>query len=430
MISGTNNPCCFFKTKVLAQVALEAGIIDGRVFVALVFMAIVTSIIPGPLLRFILKRPSTISVMSIIPSKAFFPKMLEGSMQETIQQMATALDHPEASGPAIEKELAKNEPCYDGLAVASVLSKNIKYPVASLAIFRQGVHWNPRLLDESMAKFVVLLIVPETTHTMEFDLMREVSQLFSSHLFQEELLNVRSHVELQALFQIEKYRQGMAGHNPNPTPVIAVKETGMIAVDVNDILDHSPRMEPGSPETILSPRVVAAMQAHNLELNEEQAATQDENLDGPMGDLARKRPVRRESKSIRETIEEYVMATPGLDPVPETSEVLRRLSQLDKLPVQPSFNIDQPQSEGDIESGMGTRRSSGGSSTQKADETPASKSQASDSTLLPPPPVASETAPAAGSETPSPPSGSSASSSDEQSGQGGGAGAPTGLSLI
>lgn len=36
---------------ILANVAMTAGIIDGKMFVSLVFMAIVTSVIPGPLLR-------------------------------------------------------------------------------------------------------------------------------------------------------------------------------------------------------------------------------------------------------------------------------------------------------------------------------------------------------------------------------------------
>jgi Kef-type K+ transport system membrane component KefB len=44
---------------VLALIALEAGLIDERLFVALVMMAIATSIIAGPIIRYTLRRDET-----------------------------------------------------------------------------------------------------------------------------------------------------------------------------------------------------------------------------------------------------------------------------------------------------------------------------------------------------------------------------------
>jgi mannitol/fructose-specific phosphotransferase system IIA component (Ntr-type) len=324
---------------ILAQVALDAGIIDGKVFVALVFMAIVTSVIPGPLLRRILKRPSTVSISSIIPRKGFVPRMTATSMQEAIKDLAVVLKHPELAEAAIERECAKNQPSWDGLSVASVVSKNLTKPLAALGIYPKGLKYGTNVNDESeLTKFMVLLLIPESKHTVEFDLMREVSQLFTSSKFQDELLAVKSHVELQALFQIEKYRQGMAGHNPNVVPVIAVKETGMIAVDVEEIINGSPRASPSSPSMMLSPRAMETLQPHILEM-----MTADINKDGegkgltePLPDIEsfaefpKRRIMRKEtSKSLRETIEDYITSPPGTtDAGSEPSDVMRRLSVL------------------------------------------------------------------------------------------------------
>jgi Kef-type K+ transport system membrane component KefB len=313
---------------ILAQVALDAGIIDGKVFVALVFMAIVTSVMPGPILRKILNRPSTTSVSSILPSNGFIPKMTATTMQEAIKDLATVLKHPELSGPAIEKELAKSDPIWDGLSVASVVSKNLKKPLAALGIFPKGLLYgrSENSADEPpITKFMVLLLIPESQHTIEFDLMREVSQLFASQKFQDELLGVESHVQLQALFQIEKFRQGMAGHNPNPTPVIAVKETGMIAVDVDEIINGSPRASPSTPNVMLSPRALGTLHPYSLDSGVPEADKSDESF----AELVRRKPLRREtSKSLRATIEEYVTSPPGGMENPEPSDVIRRLSAL------------------------------------------------------------------------------------------------------
>jgi Kef-type K+ transport system membrane component KefB len=49
---------------ILASVALEFGLIDQRIFVALVTMALVTSMMSGPLLQRLLKKPEETAVQS------------------------------------------------------------------------------------------------------------------------------------------------------------------------------------------------------------------------------------------------------------------------------------------------------------------------------------------------------------------------------
>jgi Kef-type K+ transport system membrane component KefB len=42
---------------ILATVALQEGLIDQRIFVALIFMAIVTSLMSGPAIKRLVSRP-------------------------------------------------------------------------------------------------------------------------------------------------------------------------------------------------------------------------------------------------------------------------------------------------------------------------------------------------------------------------------------
>jgi mannitol/fructose-specific phosphotransferase system IIA component (Ntr-type) len=290
---------------VLAQVALDVGIIDGKVFVALVFMAIVTSVIPGPLLKRILRRPSTTSVMSIVPRNAFDAHSPASTMHEAIRAMANMLKHPEMANAAIERELVKAAPVWENLAIATAFSKDMLKPLAAITIFHDGLTWVPGESDpEHLVRYAVLLLIPESDHTIEFDLMREVSQLFASSKFRREIDNVKNIVELYALFQIEKYRQGMSGHNTNPTPIMALKETGMLAVDVNEIIQQSPRAQPSAPELVFSPRTVEMLQTAN---GIDQPATNDPDMVIEI----KQRPQRRETaKSLLQTIEDYVGTIP------------------------------------------------------------------------------------------------------------------------
>lgn len=300
----------------MAQVALDVGIIDGKVFVALVFMAIVTSIIPGPLIRHILKRPTTTSVSSIIPSTGFRPFAKPKTMQDAIRDLAGALGHAELAGVAIEREISKADNIWDGLAIPSAISKDIKKPLAALAIMQDELKWGPNCADDNLVRFVVLLLVPESKITLEFDLTREVVTLFSNPTFRAEIVEVQNIVEMRALFQIERYRQGASGHNANPIPVIALKDTGMLAVDVNEIINGSPRASPPQTDVLLSPMAINILQPRPSGL---------EAIDAPFGvnqgDTMvefKRRPSRREtSKSIRATIEEYVGPLPENDSNPE-----------------------------------------------------------------------------------------------------------------
>jgi Kef-type K+ transport system membrane component KefB len=46
---------------ILASIALEYGLIDERVFVALIVMALVTSMLSGPVLQRLMKQPPSMS---------------------------------------------------------------------------------------------------------------------------------------------------------------------------------------------------------------------------------------------------------------------------------------------------------------------------------------------------------------------------------
>ena len=197
---------------ILAQVALQVQIIDGKMFVALVFLAIVTSILPGPLLRWILRQPDVPSFGKIIPSRGFHQNLQVDSLAEGIKFLAHSLGQSEIANVAVERELAKYPYYYDGVCISSVYSNQIRKPLVAVGMIHPD---HPvRIIDETQGTFeiyfIFLLIIPEGREYIEINLQREISSLFSYQSFRRDVDQVKGYVEFKALVQIGKFRAGLA----------------------------------------------------------------------------------------------------------------------------------------------------------------------------------------------------------------------------
>jgi hypothetical protein len=72
---------------ILGLLALEAGIINNRLFVALVIMAIITSMMSGPAMRLILNPVKSWKLQDALFSKLFIRELKALSRREAINEM-------------------------------------------------------------------------------------------------------------------------------------------------------------------------------------------------------------------------------------------------------------------------------------------------------------------------------------------------------
>lgn len=228
---------------ILATIALEARIIDGKMFVALVFMAIVTSLMPGPLLRLILRRPKIINILSFVHGKGFFPRLQGVTMQETIKFMCSSIGHTEFAGPLIEAELSSSTVADFFVAIPRVSLSSLTSPVVLFGVSPEGVFFP----NNVPVKYIVVLVTPENSD-LELDLLRAVNTLTSSESFLAELGTLSSHVELLASIQIHKYRLGLAAdHEPGYVQAPAIAGGGTMLPDFAAM--GSPALKKADPET-------------------------------------------------------------------------------------------------------------------------------------------------------------------------------------
>src|SRR5690606_8851755 len=89
---------------ILALLALEAHLIDERLFVALVVMALATSVIAGPIMQAILRRQKQQRFTDYLGSKSFAPRL---HASDRFAAMTTHCRLSGAADPDMEQVIAE-----------------------------------------------------------------------------------------------------------------------------------------------------------------------------------------------------------------------------------------------------------------------------------------------------------------------------------
>jgi len=196
---------------ILAGVANDVHVIDGQCFVALVFLAIVTSLVPGPMLRFILKRKEQVSFLKYIKSMTNVDNaphvmsrrdaavlMLDAAKcNRYLDSVAQAFDADPHFFPSSR------------FAVPRVRLPGLHVPVVLFFVSLGGVAMHPE--SGTPAQIIVLLMLPEgASPVLEKDVVNEIETLLESFpTLRSELFEVTTRLEVVSLVRIYKHQKGL-----------------------------------------------------------------------------------------------------------------------------------------------------------------------------------------------------------------------------
>jgi Kef-type K+ transport system membrane component KefB/mannitol/fructose-specific phosphotransferase system IIA component (Ntr-type) len=187
---------------ILGLLALQAGIIGERLFVALVFMALVTSMIGGPLIQRILKRRRPHRLLAFLGSQSFLAPLRAASRQEAIRALSRSLAGPLRLDPeVVEAEVWKRELITptglpDGIAVPHARIAGITSPAVAVGISKDGIDFDSQ--DGLPAHLVFLLLTPEQENTAQLELLTDISRIFGSEDTRKRVLETTHYLEFVA----------------------------------------------------------------------------------------------------------------------------------------------------------------------------------------------------------------------------------------
>lgn len=187
---------------ILGTLALQAGIIQPPLFVALVVMAILTSSAAGPMIRRVLQRQRPHHLLSSLSSKLFLHRMQAETRRAAIRELADlAARHSSVDVNLIERLAWEREQTAAtgigcGVALPHARLDGIDKPIVIVGISEAGIAFDAP--DGLAAQVVFLIVAPRSDPASMLELSAEISRLFRDGRCLEQLLRAKGYTEFLA----------------------------------------------------------------------------------------------------------------------------------------------------------------------------------------------------------------------------------------
>lgn len=171
---------------ILALVAREAGLIDDRIFVALVVMAVGTSVVAGPAMTRLLglstraRRAAEDDAATLVRHGAFVGNLAAATPARAIEELGVALrpvlgDLVEPALIAVlEREMLAPTGLGDGVAMPHAGVEGLTHPVVALGLAEEGVDFDAP--DGTPARIVFLVLMPPRAYEREVHVLAALAR--------------------------------------------------------------------------------------------------------------------------------------------------------------------------------------------------------------------------------------------------------------
>ncbi|MFH1196581.1 MAG: cation:proton antiporter [bacterium] len=188
---------------ILGLLALDVGLINEKLFVAIVIMALTTSIASAPLMSiFIKKSKQKLGLQSIIKKEMIIFSSAANKI-ELIHELANLISQKKKINKKIiiDAVIQREEQMPTGLGSYLALPHariKLPEPVIAIAISKNGIDFNAP--DEIPSKIIFMLLTPEDDTQIQLKLLAEISQKFTNHEKVTKYVSSTSTEELLANF--------------------------------------------------------------------------------------------------------------------------------------------------------------------------------------------------------------------------------------
>lgn len=190
---------------VLGLLALEAGIIHQRLFVALVIMAIVTSMMSGPFMKMVLQHTKARRLQDALRSKLFRRQLAATSRREVVHEMtavmceSAGLDVSSVEGAVWSREEVMPTGIGNGIALPHARVPGLKEPIIAVGISEAGIDFDGP--DGKPANIIFLALTPEDLPSAQLEIGAEIARRFRRYETTEQVLRTKNYAEFLAIIK-------------------------------------------------------------------------------------------------------------------------------------------------------------------------------------------------------------------------------------
>jgi mannitol/fructose-specific phosphotransferase system IIA component (Ntr-type) len=192
---------------ILGLLALQFGVINERLFVALVVMALATSMISGPMMQWVLGRKKRRTLDTYLSSRTFCKELYAHDSDDAISILAQTASSAANLNPDVvlatvqyRENLMPTGIGY-GVAVPHARVEGVTTPVVAVGLSRPGVDFYPP--DGLPAQIIFLVLTSPDDPSSQFDIITEITRLFENGHMRERALAASSYTEFRALIRSE-----------------------------------------------------------------------------------------------------------------------------------------------------------------------------------------------------------------------------------
>jgi Kef-type K+ transport system membrane component KefB/mannitol/fructose-specific phosphotransferase system IIA component (Ntr-type) len=184
---------------ILGILALQAGLIRDNMFVAMVTMALFTSLLSAPAIHFLVSRRRTLTLKDTVTAKLFLPNLTATTRLGALREMSEVAAEAVSNAPerlfrlVSEREQVLPSGWENELAVPHARIDGLARPLVVVAK-SAGIDFDAR--DGKPARLIIMILTAD--NQSQHDLLGDASQLFSRKEAVDRAVNAQTFVELVA----------------------------------------------------------------------------------------------------------------------------------------------------------------------------------------------------------------------------------------
>jgi Kef-type K+ transport system membrane component KefB/mannitol/fructose-specific phosphotransferase system IIA component len=193
---------------ILGVLALQFGFIGQEVFVSLVVMALVTSLISGPMLQKILRLKKPRKFTDYLQPQGFIRRLDGADSREVIRELSqviaplAGLDAGEVCSAVLAREKIMATGIGHGVAVPHARFRDLAGPLVGVGFSETGVDFDAP--DETSARIICLILTPPHDNGAQLEILADIATTFKEEHLREKALQLLSYTEFLALIKSEK----------------------------------------------------------------------------------------------------------------------------------------------------------------------------------------------------------------------------------
>lgn len=191
---------------ILGLIALEAGLIHEPLFVALVVMALGTSIMSGPLMERSLRRKRRAPFYTYLSPVGFIPHIQANGRREAIEEICQRVaGEARIDADTLINEVWQHEQLMaagyaNRVAMPNARIPGLQRPIVGLGLADHGIDFDAP--DGLTARIIFLLLTPQENNGEQWAVLSEISQLLEDTSLRDQLLGTTSYTQLRALLKL------------------------------------------------------------------------------------------------------------------------------------------------------------------------------------------------------------------------------------